>query len=256
MSSRTSGDFTVAGDVIVERGVAARHRLQPVVEIEHDLVERQLVGDEHAIRRQVLEPLLHAALVLAQLQDPADVLRRRQDHRGDHRLFDRLDARRIRHLRRAVDLVHLAVGGRHPVQHARRRRHQVHVELALEPLLDDLHVEQAEEAAAEPEPERRRRLGLVEQRRVVEPQLLERLAQLRVLVALDRDTARRTPSACSSLKPGNGSRAGRAASVTVSPIFASPTFLIPATMKPTSPARELRRPPAASARNTPTCSTS
>ena len=37
----------------------------------------------------------------------------------------------------------LAVGRRHPVEHARRRRHQVHVELALEALLDDLHVQQA-----------------------------------------------------------------------------------------------------------------
>ena len=43
-----------------------------------------------------------------------------------------------------------------------------------------------EEAAAEPEPERGRRLGLEEERRVVEPQLLERLAQLGVLMALDR----------------------------------------------------------------------
>ena len=38
-----------------------------------------------------------------------------------------------------------------------------------------------------------------------------------------------------SLKPGNGSRAGRPASVIVSPIFASLTVLIPAKMNPTSP---------------------
>ena len=89
-------------------------------------------------------------------------------------------------LRRAVDLLHHAVGRRHPVQHARRGRHQVHVELALEPLLDDLHVQQAEEPAAEPEAERDRRLRLVEERRVVQPQLLERVAQLGVLVPFDR----------------------------------------------------------------------
>ena len=89
-------------------------------------------------------------------------------------------------LGRAVDLAHLAVGRRHPVEHARRGRDQVHVELALETLLHDLHVQQAEEAAAEAEAERRRGLGLEEERRVVEPQLLERLAQLAVVVALDR----------------------------------------------------------------------
>ena len=60
------------------------------------------------------------------------------------------------------------------------------VVLALEPLADDLHVQQAEEPAAEPEAERARRLGLVGERRVVEPQLLERLAQVGVLVAVDR----------------------------------------------------------------------
>ena len=141
---------------------------------------------EHAVRGEILERLLDAALVLAQLQDAADVLGRRQDHRRDDRLLDRVDPAGVGQLRRAVDLLHHAVGRRHPVQHARRRRHQVHVELALEPLLDDLHVQQAEEPAAEPEAERDRRLRLVEERRVVQPQLLERVAQLGILVALDR----------------------------------------------------------------------
>jgi hypothetical protein len=50
--------------------------------------------------------------------------------------------------------MHVAVGRRHAVEHARRGRDQVHVELALEPLLHDLHVQQAEEAAAEAEAER------------------------------------------------------------------------------------------------------
>ena len=161
-------------------------RLQPVVEVEHDLVERQLVGDQHAVRGEVLDRLLDAALLLAELQDGADVLGRRQHHRGDDRLFDLLDPAGIGQLRRAVDLLHHAVGGRHPVEHARRGGDQVHVELALEPLLDDLHVQQPEEAAAEAEAERRRGLRLEEERRVVEPQLLERVAQLRVLAAFDR----------------------------------------------------------------------
>jgi hypothetical protein len=68
----------------------------------------------------------------------------------------------------------------------RRRRDEVDPELALEPLLDDLHVEQAEEPAAEAEPERDGTLGLVCERGVVEMELLERLAQLRVVLAADR----------------------------------------------------------------------
>ena len=141
---------------------------------------------EHAVRREVFERLLDPALVLTELQDPADELRGRQDHRRDHRLLDLLDPAGVRQLGRTVDLLQHAVGRRDAVQHARRRRHEVHVELALEPFLDDLHVKQAEEAAAEPEAERRRRFGLVEERRVVQPQLLQRVAQLGVLVPLDR----------------------------------------------------------------------
>ena len=68
----------------------------------------------------------------------------------------------------------------------RRRRDEVEGELALEPLLDDLHVEQAEEAAAEPEAEGDGALRLVGERRVVEVELLERLAQERVVLAADR----------------------------------------------------------------------
>ena len=73
----------------------------------------------------------------------------------------------------------------HAVLDVRRGRDERQVVLALEPLADDLHVQQAEEAAPEPEAERARRLGLVRERRVVEPQPLERLAQVGVLVAVD-----------------------------------------------------------------------
>ena len=141
----------------------------------------------------------------------------------------------IRQLRRAVDLLHHAVGGRHPVEHARRGRDQVHVELALEPLLDDLHVQQAEEAAAEAEAERRRRLRLEEERRVVQPQLLERVAQLRVLAAFDRIEPGEDHRLADLEARETARRVGRAASVMVSPICASLTVLMPATMKPTSP---------------------
>src|SRR6185295_14265993 len=58
--------------------------------------------------------------------------------------------------------------------------------LALEPLLDDLHVQQAEEAAAEPEAERHRAFGLEREARVVQMQLVERLAQQRIVLAAER----------------------------------------------------------------------
>src|SRR4029078_6971540 len=59
-------------------------------------------------------------------------------------------------------------------------------ELALESLLPGLRVRQPEETAPEAEAQRRRRFRLVEERCVVQPQLLERIAQLRILVPFDR----------------------------------------------------------------------
>ena len=69
----------------------------------------------------------------------------------------------------------------------RGRGEQLEVVLALEPLAHDVHVQQAEEAAAEAEAERLARLGLPGERGVVERQLLERVAQVRELVGLDRE---------------------------------------------------------------------
>ena len=79
-----------------------------------------------------------------------------------------------------------AVAHQHLVDDGRRRRDEVHVVFALEPLLHDVHVQEAQEAAAEAEAQRLRDLRLVVQRCVVQLQLVERVAQRFVLVRLDR----------------------------------------------------------------------
>ena len=71
--------------------------------------------------------------------------------------------------------------------HGRRGGDEVQVVLALEPLLDDLHVQQAQEPAAEAEPQRRRRLRLARERRVVEAQLVQRVAQIGVAGRVGRE---------------------------------------------------------------------
>ena len=91
-----------------------------------------------------------------------------------------------RHVRRIVEGEILAVGQRHAVDDARRRRHEVEAELALQPLLHDLQVEQAEKAAAEAETQSGRALGIVMEARIVEPELGEALAQPLVVVRIDR----------------------------------------------------------------------
>ena len=88
-----------------------------------------------------------------------------------------------------VDLELLAVGERDLEADARHRRQQLEVVLALQALAHDVHVQQPEEAAAEAEAERVARLGLPGQRGVVERELLQRVAQVGVVVGVDREQA-------------------------------------------------------------------
>src|SRR5919106_1692424 len=163
-----------ACDLVVEARIASRARLQLVVEIEHDLAEGKLVDEEHALLAQVLEVVEAASALVGELHDRPDVVLR-HDHRGLHvRLLDELDL--LRHLRRVVDLDDLAGPLRRLVRDVRRRDQEVEVELPLEALAHDLHVQEPEEAAAEPEAERLRRLRLVRERGVVELQALEGVA--------------------------------------------------------------------------------
>jgi hypothetical protein len=132
-----------------------------------------------------------------------------------------------RQVGRVVDQLHLAVGLVHPVLDRRGGGDEREVELALEALLHDLHVQQAEEAAAEAEAERTGRLGLVGDRRVVELQLLEALAQVLEVVAVDRVQAAEHHRLGVAVA-GQRLRRAVVAVVTVSPERASPTSLMPA----------------------------
>ena len=179
----------VAHQLVVERRVAARAGLQRVKEIVNDLVERQLVVDVDAVGVEILHVLEHAAALLTKLHDVADKLARRIDVRVRDRLLGELDQRRVRVIRRVVDRKHGAVGFRDVVDDAWRGRDEVEVVLALEALLDDLHVQKAEEAAAEAEAERHGGFRLKGQRGVVELQLFERVAQVGVVRAVRRVNA-------------------------------------------------------------------
>ena len=177
-----------AHEVVVQRGVAAADRLELVEEVQHHLGHRQLVADLH-LAGQVLDAQLHAALVLAQLDDRADVGLGGEDVGADDRLAHLGDLVHRRQLGRVVQRQHLAVGLQYLVDHRGRGRDQVEVVLALQALLHDLHVQHAQEAAAEAEAHGLGAFRLEAQRGVVEPQLLQRLAQVRVVLGVDREQA-------------------------------------------------------------------
>jgi hypothetical protein len=64
-----------------------RDRLQAVVEVEHHLVQRQVVFHHGAVA-DIGELLLDAAAVLAELEDAAEIFVGREDRGLDPRLLD------------------------------------------------------------------------------------------------------------------------------------------------------------------------
>src|SRR5260370_119349 len=167
----------LTGGLVVQRGITAGAGLELVEEVEDDLRERHGVADLHPVGGQVLHPEQRAAPALAQLHDRADVLTGRQQRGPDHGLEDLADLAvrelaRVRHNQLGARLCH------HAVDHVRPGGDQRQVELPLQPLPADVHVQQAEEAAAEAQPQRRRRLRLLDPRGIVEPELVQRVPYL------------------------------------------------------------------------------
>ena len=180
----------VAQDVVAEGRVAAGPRLELVVVVEHDLGQGQVVDEDHAVLADVLLADVVPALLLVEGHDQAQELGRRHD-RGPHDgLADLVYEVRVGEEARGVDHDHLPVALLDLVFHARRGLDHLNVRLALDPLLDDVHVEHSEEAAAEAEPEGFGLLGLEGEAGVVEAELIEGLAEDREVRVEARVNAR------------------------------------------------------------------
>src|SRR6266545_1612128 len=161
----------VGEELVVERRVAARDRLQLVVEVENDLGERKLPVELDARRVEVVHSLIHAPPLLTQIHDAADVVRRHEDPRLHERLFHAIDGGAVRHQAGVLHQLHRAVRLIDVVLHAGDRADEIEIELPLQTLAHDLHVQEPQESAAKPEAERYGGFGLVVQGRVVELQL-------------------------------------------------------------------------------------
>ena len=186
----------IARQRIVHRGVALCACLQLVVEIYQHLGERHVVFQQdpgsrraiaavgHAFVLQILHALVLATPAVNQFHDGPDVAGRSYDAEVEPRLLNLVDALCRRQLGGVLYVFHRAVGQDYPVGHTRRRSEQVKVVLALQPLLNDVHVQQAKEAASKPGPECKRVFRLEDQGRVIELQLLQCLAQGQIILSL------------------------------------------------------------------------
>src|SRR5262245_41408726 len=94
-------------EVVVEGRVALGDRLQPVVEVDHDLAQGEIELDVHALAHVLERPVL-ASLVLGELVDLTHELGGHEHGSPDVRLLDVLDLVGGRQLRGILNLEHLA----------------------------------------------------------------------------------------------------------------------------------------------------
>ena len=133
---------------------------------------------------------LLAAALAAEGEDAAEVFVGDHDGRLDPGFLDVGDVAGIRHVGRVVKLVETTpLVFMMLVDDAGGGGDEVQVELAGEAFLDDLEVEEAEEAAAVAEAEGGRRLGLEVEAGVVEAELAEAVSEVLEIVGVDGEQA-------------------------------------------------------------------
>src|SRR3990172_3857757 len=140
--------------------------------------------EEPFIIASIITPELYVGPLIALCQERPHIEFRRDDRSDDERLFNALD---ILNIRQFCGIVHengLPVIFGDPVDHRRRRGYERQLELTLDPLFDDIHVKEPEKTAAEPEPEGKRGLGFITERRIVQPELFERVLEVCVIIAV------------------------------------------------------------------------
>ena len=146
--------------VVVERSIALRDRFQFVVEVDHDFGQRHVVMEFHSVARYIFLLDQFAAFAQAEGHDVADEVGAGDDRSTDIRFFDVIDFHRVGHSRGVVHFEQRVVLIVNVVAHVRHRGDHIHVELSVQSFLHDLHVQQAQESAAETEAQCHRRFGL------------------------------------------------------------------------------------------------
>ena len=176
----------VSGVFVIHAAVAAGDGFQFVVEVDQDFMHRNRGGDHDMGAVDAFRFRAHAALLHHQIHDVADVVVGRHDVRGNERFFDAVDLRRVGQMHRVVDFEHGAVCQIDMVDDARVGRDDVHIVFAAQTFLNDLHVEQAEEAASEAESESGGGFRLIGERGVVELKFRHAETKLVVIRRVDR----------------------------------------------------------------------
>ena len=172
--------------MVVERRITATDTLQLVVEVDDDFTKRHQELDFHTVARNEILSHQLATLAQAKRHDRSDIAGSRDNRSVDIRFLHVLNQRWVRHTRRIVYLHALTMLVIHHVRHVWHRRNHIHVELTVQSLLHNLHVEQTQETTAETKTEGSRTLVLEGERSIVQPQLFQRCTQVLIVLWLYR----------------------------------------------------------------------
>ena len=163
--------FAIAAELVIERSIAAGCRFQAVEVIKDNLTERQRIVNHYTRIVKIGHVVIFAAFFLAQLHNRADIILRHDNRCVYVRLLNMVYNRRVREERRIVDHLHIAVGAEHLINNVRCCRNQAQVIFTLQALLDNVHMQKSQEAAAEAKAQRCRGLRLEYERSIVQLQL-------------------------------------------------------------------------------------
>ena len=126
--------------MIVKRGIALGYALELVVEVDHNLTQRQHEMQFHAVPAHILLVDKFATLVEAKGHDWTDIVGG-SDYRGtDVRLFDMVDECLLRKPRRIVYFLDISLFVIAHIGNVWHCPYDIHVELAVKTFLYYFHV--------------------------------------------------------------------------------------------------------------------
>ena len=149
--------------MIVEGGVTTRNALELVVEIYHYFAQRHEELNLHAVARD--EVLFHQFCTLTQTKrhDGTNIVGCRDDCGTDIWLFHMIYHCGVWHATRVMHFLHTTLLVIDHIAYVRNRCNHIHIELAVQTFLHNLHVKKSEESATETEAQGCRTLVLESQ---------------------------------------------------------------------------------------------
>ena len=137
--------------MVIKRGIALGDGLQLIIEINDNLAKWQHKVNLYPIAANILLINQFTTLVKTERHNGSDEVGSSNDGGTDIGFLNMVNHGLVRQSGGVMYLLHLSLFGVAHIAHIGHCGDDIHIELAIQTLLDNLHVEQAEETAAEAE---------------------------------------------------------------------------------------------------------